>query len=510
MSDRKSVRVAWAARRHSLLVEILDRREVMNAGGLTQSLGAYVIPSNSGPNITQHAKVVDPHTSIETLLSATLGPGLAQVQAASPSLGNSPPAVLKQTVLNQSYVHSILSDQDVYTLFGSTALNSLLGSEQNAGMTASTTTSMGPSTTASGTGTATTATTSDPLIAFSIPGEATIQSIGESTTIVQVNPLDGSAGFITTVPNANLQIASEGSPITGSVLIPQSSLPTGFPLPSTSVISIGTFAPTYVSTAPLLNQILAAGVKAASPNAPNSVPGLRLESFLLHHNPFPTKSSGKAFSQALRLAVQRKVFTLNSAQSATVTAGVSQFAGKVQAMITAGQFTPAVPVQPPNLPSGSLAGTLEISAGVVQSLVDVAPAVSGLALPVLGNFQGRLDVGYVFDRSGNYGIMLTLRGPLQNANPVPTPVDVVAGDIRVEVSNAPNINDLTGSRVVEGVDVGSGVSADLGTSRYASGISTFSASAGNGFGLEYGTGVGYSMVIPLGNVYALIPSEPPA
>ena len=52
------------------------------------------------------------------------------------------------------------------------------------------------------------------------------------------------------------------------------------------------------------------------------------------------------------------------------------------------------------------------------------------------------------------------------------------------------------------------ISADLGSSRTVGGISTFSASAGNGFGLEYGTGVGYSQVIPLGNVYALIPSAP--
>jgi hypothetical protein len=146
---------------------------------------------------------------------------------------------------------------------------------------------------------------------------------------------------------------------------------------------------------------------------------------------------------------------------------------------------------------------------VVTSLLDVNPAVNGLALPALGNFPGRLDVGYVFDRSGNYGLMLTLRGPLQNANPVPTPVDVASGDIRVEVSNAPNISSLTGQRVVEGVDVGSGDSSDLGLSEYAGGITTFSASAGNGFGLEYGTGVGYSTVIPLGNVYAPIPASPP-
>ena len=520
MSGRKSVRGTWTSRRLSPSVEALDRRELMAAGGLTNSLGPYVSPSNAGPRVNQPAKVVNPHASIDQLLSTILGPGLDTIQAASKSLGNSPQAVLKQTVLNQPYVHSTLSNGDVYTLFGSPALTSLLGSQQVSGLTS--TNSQSSSTTTPATSTSSTTSTStttpssgtttpapDPLIAFSIPDQATIQSLGESTSIVQVNPSNGNAGFFATVPTSNIRIASQGPPMTGSVLIPQSALPSGFPIPGTSVISIGTFASTYVTTAPLLDQIFNAGVKAVSPNAPNSVPGLRLAPFLLHHNPFPSQPAAKDLAKALRLAVQRNVFALNDAQTTAVSAGVSQFAEQVQTMITTGEFTPSIPLQAPGLPSKSLSGTLEISVGAVRRLLDVAPSISGLALPILGNFPGRLDVGYVFDRSGDYGIMLTLRGPLENANPVPTPVDVAAGDVRVEVSNAKHISDLTGGRVVEGVVVGSGVSSDLGTSKYASGISTFSATAGNGFGLEYGTGVGYSTVIPLGNVYALIPSAPP-
>jgi hypothetical protein len=508
MPGRESVRAAWTTRRLSPLVERLDRRELLTAGGLTKSLGAYVVPSPSGPTTVPASKVVNPHASIEQLLSTILGPGLAQVEAASPSLGNSPQAVLKQTVLNQSYVHSILSNESVYALFGSSALSSLLGSVQVSGMTS--TDAPATSTTSTNANGTTSVTTSapDPLVAFSIPSQATVQSTGDSTSVIQVNPLDGVAGFVVTVPNANLRISSEGPPITGTVSIPESSLPTGFPVPSTSVISIGTFSPTYVATAPLLDQILNAGVKAASPNAPSSVPGLRLAPFLLHHDPFPSQAASKSFAKTLSLAVQRNVFTLDSAQMTTLAAGISQFAGQVQGLMTAGSFTPSVPEQPPGLPSGSLSGTLELSAGVVTDLLDVNPAVSGLALPSLGNFAGRLDVGYVFDRSGNFGIMLTLRGPLENANPVPTPVDVASGDVSVEVSNASNISDLTGERVVEGVDVGSGDSSDIGTSKYASGITTFSTSAGNGFGLEYGTGIAYSTVIPLGNVYSLIPASP--
>src|SRR6185312_3616292 len=106
MSGRKSARGTWASRRLRPLVEALDRRELMSVGGLTNSLGSYVAPSHFGPRITQPAKVVNPHTSIDSLLSTVLGPGLNQVQVASKSLGNSPQAVLKQTVLDQPYVHS--------------------------------------------------------------------------------------------------------------------------------------------------------------------------------------------------------------------------------------------------------------------------------------------------------------------------------------------------------------------------------------------------------------------
>jgi hypothetical protein len=504
MAGRKSVRGIWAPSRLSPLLEILDRRELLAAGGLSSSLGAYVVPSDSGPKVTTPAPVVNPHASIYQFLTNILGPGLDQVQAAANSLGNSPQAVLKQAVLNQPYVHSVLSDGDVYTLFNSAALTSLLGSQQVSGTTSADEVTVTPATS-----TSTSTVTSTPLVAFSIPDQATIESIGDTTSIIQVNPSDGVAGFIVSVPTSDVRIASEGPPITGSVSIPSSSIPTGFPTPSESVLSIGTFASTYAATAPLLDQIFDAGVKAVSPNAPNAVPGLRLAPFLLHHDPFPSESSGKALAKALRLAVQRSVFTLDSAQMTTVSSGISQFAEQVQSLMTVGSFTPAVPAQPPSLPSKSLSGTLEVSAGVATDLLDVAASDSGLALPALGNFPGRLDVGYVVDREGNYGIILTLHGPLQNANPVPTPVDIAAGDVRVEVSNATNIDQLTGSRAEEGVDVGSGVWAALGTSQYASGINTFSASAGNGFGLDYGTGAGYSMVIPLGNVYALIPSEPP-
>lgn len=512
MSGRKSVRRDGAGRRLFPLVELLDRRELLAVGGLAGSLGAYVAPSKFGPKVVHPAKVVNAHAAVEHLLTNLLGPGLSTIQSAGKSLGNSPQAVLKQTVLDQPYVHSVFSDADVYTLFNAPALTSLLGSQQVSGLTSADAPAPTPTpTTTSPTSpiTSTTAPAPDPLIAFSVPDQATVQSLSAPTAVIQVNPLNGVAGFFATVPISNLRIASQGPPISGSVLIPQSSLPVGFPTPTTSVLSIGTFSSTYVATAPLLTQIFNAGVKSAAPNAPNAVPGLRLAPYLLHHNPFPTPTAGKDLAKALRLAVQRGVFTLDSAQSTVVSAGISQFATQVQSLIVSGTFHPAVPVQPPSLPSKPLSGTLELSAGAVRNLLDVSPSISGLALPALGNFPGRLDVGYVFDRSGNFGLILTLRGPLQNANPVPTPVDVAGGDVRLEVSNATNISALSGRRTEEAVDVGSGFSNQLGNARFSNGTAAFSASSGNGFGLEYGTAVGFSTVIPLGNVYALIPSAPP-
>ena len=89
-----------------------------------------------------------------------------------------------------------------------------------------------------------------------------------------------------------------------------------------------------------------------------------------------------------------------------------------------------------------------------------------------------------------------------------TSANEIAGDIRIEVSNAQNISDLNGLSTVEGLNQGASLSGDVETSRLQNGVSTFGASVGYGAGLEYGTGVEYTQVIPLGNAYALIPEYP--
>ena len=67
---------------------------------------------------------------------------------------------------------------------------------------------------------------------------------------------------------------------------------------------------------------------------------------------------------------------------------------------------------------------------------------------------------------------------------------------------------MNGRRSTEGLTQGSPASGGLEAARYDSGIVTFAASTGYGAGFEFGTGTAYTQVIPLGNVYALVPEFP--
>ncbi|WP_435018319.1 hypothetical protein TA3x_000283 [Tundrisphaera sp. TA3] len=519
MVGRDPGRALRRSRRQVPQVEGLDRRELMAVGGIAQSLGPYVGPAKSGPRVIRPAVVVNAHDSVQQLLASILGPGLDRVQARGEAAGQSPAAVLRKQVLGQPFVHSVLANGDTYLLFRTPAFNGLIGSQQISGMTATSPTATDQAGTASPTpttpGTTTPAATPNATtsataqsVAFSIPDQATIQSMNGPTSIVLVAASGGVPGFYAEVPTASIRVLESGPTIRGSVLIPTTSIPAGFPTPDTTFLSNGTFSATYAATGPLLEEILDSGAAGVAPNAPKSVPGLRLAPFLKRNKVFPNAAARKDLFQGFRLAVQRNVFTLNDAQQTRVSDGLDQFTQRVQGMVAGGEFAPAIPLAPPPLPTKALAGTLSVSAGVVRQLVRVDPGVAGLPLAGLGNFPGRLDVGYVVDRAGNYGILLTIRGALKNANPGLRPGNIAGGDVRVEVSNATNIEALGGRRLIEGVQNGAFVSTDLESSRTESGIVTFSASAGNGFGVEYGTGVGYSTVIPLGNVYSLIPSAP--
>ncbi len=269
----------------------------------------------------------------------------------------------------------------------------------------------------------------------------------------------------------------------------------------------GELSGVYSETGPIISNALLTGSAHGGPNAPRRIPGLGLVNAITHNRSFPSGQTS-AFFYALHNAVDRQVYSLSAAQSDTVADGLSQFLSQVNSLEQAGTFNPAVPPPAVPLPRGRLNGTLYVSLGAVRELASVSPSQSGLPLPVVGNFEGRIDVGFVLDRAGDFGIALTARGPLTGAPPGVTSANVIAGDIRVEVSNAPNISDLSGVSTVEGLNQGANLSGGAETSRLQNGVSTFGASVGYGSGLEYGTGVEFTQVIPLGNAYALIPEFP--
>jgi hypothetical protein len=269
----------------------------------------------------------------------------------------------------------------------------------------------------------------------------------------------------------------------------------------------GQFSTVYSATGPIVSSALLTGSAQGGPNAPLRIPGLRLVGVLAHNHNFPSSHTNLLLYE-MHVAVDRQVFTLSLAQSALVSQGITQFLNDVTTLDQAGTFNPPVPPPAVPLPKGQLYGTLYVSLGAVRELASVNPALSGLQLPTVGNFEGRIDVGFVLDKHGNFGIALTARGPLYGAPPGVTSANMIAGDVRVEVSNAPNISDLNGLSTVEGLNQGAADSGGVETSRLANGVSTFGASDGYGSGLEYGTGMEYTTVIPLGNAYALIPEYP--
>jgi hypothetical protein len=269
----------------------------------------------------------------------------------------------------------------------------------------------------------------------------------------------------------------------------------------------GEFSTVYSATGPIVSNALLTGSAHGGPNAPLRIPGLRLVSVLAHNHNFPNSHTSLLLYE-MHVAVDRQVFALSAAQSTLVSQGITQFLNEVTTLDQTGAFNPSVPPPAVPLPKGQLYGTLYVSLGAVRELAAVNPAISGLQLPTAGNFEGRIDVGFVLDKHGNFGIALTARGPLFGAPPGVTSANMIAGDVRVEVSNAPNISDLNGLSTVEGLNQGAAYSGGVETSRLANGVSTLGASVGYGAGLEYGTGIEYTTVIPLGNAYALIPEYP--
>ncbi len=165
--------------------------------------------------------------------------------------------------------------------------------------------------------------------------------------------------------------------------------------------------------------------------------------------------------RAFHNAVDRGVFTLSAAQNQLVVAGIAQFFSQVSALSQAGAFQPTTPPAAPTLPVGPLNNTVEVSLGSLRNLSDAPSELGGLQLPVIGNFPGRVDVGFVFDKAGNFGMAFTARGPLSGSPKGVASPDAIGGDIRIEVSNAPSLTALDGEHLVEGLTQGSVLSGGL-------------------------------------------------
>ena len=231
----------------------------------------------------------------------------------------------------------------------------------------------------------------------------------------------------------------------------------------------GRFSGVYSATAPLIVNALQTGSSHSGPNAPERVPGLRLLTGLADNHNFPNSHTDSLLYE-LRVAVARSVFTLSDTQASLVSQGFSQFLNQVNALNQEGAFTPSVPPAASPLPRGPLYGTLFVSLGSLRNLASVDSTLSGLQLPGVGNFAGRIDVGFVIDRQGNFGIAPYRPRPTPGAPKGVASANVIAGDIRIQVSNARNLNELNGLTTVEAITQGAALSGEIETSRLPNGV----------------------------------------
>jgi hypothetical protein len=462
-----------------------DRLETLqllsSASALHHSISPFITASTVRPRVSVPVQIVDPHVAVNTYMASLLGSEIQPIQQVVETQDTAQRSTLIDSVLGNDFVHTTLSDQDTFTLLTSPAMSSLIGFSQSQA--------------SQSTATAT--------VTYVLPQSAII-SLGDPNSVVAVPASGNLPGFVATVPNSNIRILGTGLI---SVQIPQSEVPANAPPPSNLEQLTGALANVFSATGPIIVSALQTGLPVRAPNAPLSVPGLRLV-HVVPNNPYYPLASTRFFLATLRIAVNRGVFNLDSTQLNQVQAALQQFETTVSTLNQAGTFTPAVPPAAPPRGRRPLAGTFEVSVGDLWNLVNVAPGMTGLPLPGIGNFPGRIDVGYVFNRKGDYGLVLTVRGPLLSSPPG-QPNDKIGSSVQIQTSNAKNLSQLNGLATVEGLSIGTALLGTVTSTRTASGVSMYATSAGYGTGLEYGTGVAYTQVIPLGNVNALIPQSPP-
>ena len=458
-------------------IEALDARELLSTG-LGPRLGHFVAP---GPGrdgfrgrILRPAQSVDAHQALNRALASRLGPGLDRIERQVEFQDTSAPDSLSERVLAQPFVHALFRSNDTFTLLSAPWIDQVFAPPAVSALT-------GVDPTA--------------LVAFEVPLSRV--QVGPPN-VVNILPGDSVTGAInTTFPNG-FQLIVPASEIaytpngTAVFSVPLSQIPEAArPVETTAARSIE-LGQLYATTGPLLLDAIRSGVAQGSPTGLPGVPGLRLTDLLRDPRLLSQQARGR-FAQMMRVAVDRHLSTPNPTQQVAIAQGVDAFLSVTGnwTPLAGAQLAQAQAARPgasliPILPAGSLTGTLAVSSSIVR--------------PPMAGGPERFEVGYLFDRQGNYGLVLSARGPLSTTPTVTSTGGVVAGDVQVESSSATDLRQLAGWRIVEGAYQGSVLAGGL-QSTNQDGLATFAASAGYGAGLEYGLGVRYTQIIPLGNVF---------
>jgi hypothetical protein len=462
-------------------LERLDTRVLM-ATGLGPRLGHFAQPGVV-PSIIHHGHLLQPgvkvndHRALNRALLSVLGPGFDRlanlVEMSDPTTPNN----LPQRVLSNLLIHQVLEDNDTFQLLGQPWLSAVFSSQQL------------------------TSNNSQGTVTLTLPRTNHLLFLG-NPSIVQVLPGDPAPnggvfnfGFILEVPSTDLVFNPDNTTMTLTVpltLIPAQaqSIVTGINSQTPNNLSA-----IYGATGQELVTAFRSSVAAATPTGVSNLPGLRLVNALEHNGNFPVLGDHLLF-RYMRAAQANNLLSPDPQQISVMNTAITTFLGITDNWTTTSlaQFQALIAANPggsivPTPVKGPLKGTLAVSFGVVQQ----PNAVQNPA-------PERIDVGYVFARNGDYGIVLSARGPLSNTVPVPAPNTIVAGDLQTQVSNAKSLSELGGWRVVEGLQQGTVLSGGIAATN-SGGVATFAASAGYGFGLEYGLSVQYTQVIPLGNIF---------
>ncbi len=466
--------------------EALDGRLLLS--GVTPvggKLGPFIAPGAIRPRIQQAPVRVDASPAVNQYLVQLLGPEqMEPIRAQAAARGVATRSMLYQAVLAQPFVNAMLGSIDTYALLNSPAAQTLVGF------------SAAPQEPPE----------EEPPVVFLVP-ESNILVLGTTEATVQIPPAPDRAAFTVTVPIGNLQFLGEGF---YQVVVPVDQIPGEGALPPSETIGTGALSSVYRETGPLLSQALLTGRPLRGPNTPPIVRGLRMARSLGDPRLVPHGTQSN-YLRLLRVAVERNAFDASPAQTDRIANELEAFLFEVQQLSASGAFTPAVPpATPANVLGGArLGNTITITSAAVRDLVNVAPSQTGLQLFGL-NFPGRIDSGIILAANGDYGLVLSARGPMLEA-PAGFSTDTVGGDLRVQLSNAQAITELNGLRIEEGTYLGSVISGEITASRTPKGprdLVTLSAAAGFGTGLDFGTTVTYTRVIPLGNLNALIPQYP--